>query len=279
MENNAAKIKEELAESGRRIEERMKRIGRKFVILSNKGGVGKTTVSVQLASILAAGGASVGLLDADIHGPSTVKAMGMEGIRLKNGADNSILPLEKGNLKLISVGSMLAGSDAPLIWRGPMKSNLIRQFLADVEWGDLDYLIIDSPPGTGDEPMSIFQMIPGITGAVIVTTPQDIALLDSRKCVGFLREMGIPAAGIIENMSGLLCPSCGEEIEVFGKGGGEKAAKEFGIPFLGRIKLDPLVMSSMDRGIDYISENPDSPTALSLKKIAERITGKGAEDE
>ncbi|NLB34596.1 MAG: Mrp/NBP35 family ATP-binding protein [Elusimicrobia bacterium] len=277
MVNNPGKLDKELAESDKRIEERMKKVGQKYVVLSNKGGVGKTTLSVQLATVLAESGASVGLLDADIHGPSTVKALGLETERLKDGGNDSILPVEKGNLKLMSVGSMLPGKDAPLLWRGPMKSNLIRQFISNVEWGELDYLIVDSSPGTGDEPMSVFQMIPDISGAVIVTTPQDMALLDSRKCVSFLRTMEIPISGIIENMSGLTCPSCGHEIQVFGKGGGEKAAEELGVPFLGRLQMDPLIMDSMDQGINCIKAHPDSEFVRSLREIVEKIIGKKLE--
>jgi len=252
------KQKLDMGEIKKKINKKMGKINSKFLVLSNKGGVGKTTVSVLITRILEAEGKKVGLLDADIHGPSTLKALGMEDLNLKGGDDNTMYPLEKGNVKLISVGSLLENRDTPLIWRGPMKSNLIRQFLSDVQWGELDCLVIDSPPGTGDEPMSVMQFVDDLTGGIIVTTPQDIALLDSRKCVNFLRTLNVPVLGIIENMSGFVCPSCGAEIEIFKKGGGEKAALELEVPFLGSITLDPRIVQTMDSGLNYILEFPNS---------------------
>ncbi len=266
-----AKQKLDMVEIKKHINKKLERIKTKIVVLSNKGGVGKTTISVLITRILEAEGKKVGLLDADIHGPSTLKALGMENLRLRGGDDNTMYPLERGNVKLISVGSFLEERDTPLIWRGPMKSNLIRQFLSDVDWGELDCLVIDSPPGTGDEPMSILQLIDGLTGGIIVTTPQDIALLDSRKCVGFLRSLNVPILGIIENMSGFICPDCKKEIEIFKKGGGEKAAVELGIPFLGSVTLDPRMVQAMDSGLNYIMEFPDSSAAKSMKEIVHKI--------
>ena len=269
------KQKLDMGEIKKKINKKMGKINSKFLVLSNKGGVGKTTVSVLITRILEAEGKKVGLLDADIHGPSTLKALGMEDLNLKGGADNTMYPLEKGNVKLISVGSLLENRDTPLIWRGPMKSNLIRQFLSDVQWGELDYLVIDSPPGTGDEPMSIMQFVDDLTGGIIVTTPQDIALLDSRKCVNFLGSLNVPVLGIIENMSGFVCPSCGSEIEIFKKGGGEKAASELGVPFLGSINLDPRLVQTMDSGLNYIMEFPNSRASLSMKKIMQELIKQG----
>ncbi|MGM0568747.1 MAG: Mrp/NBP35 family ATP-binding protein [Elusimicrobiota bacterium] len=263
-------IREIREKAGKRLE----KVKNRILILSNKGGVGKTAVSVLLAQVLESQGRKVGLLDADIHGPSTVKALGMEGIKLKSSRDNNICPIEKANMKVLSAASLMEGVNTPLIWRGPMKSNLIRQFICGVEWGELDYLIIDSPPGTGDEPMSIVQMMDKIDGGVIVTTPQKIALLDARKCVSFLREMNVEALGLIENMSGFVCPKCGHESEIFNIGGGERAAGEMGLPFLGSLPLDMNVVQAMDKGFNYISRYPDSALSESLKEIVRKLTDK-----
>ncbi|RLD17647.1 MAG: ATP-binding protein [Caldiserica bacterium] len=257
------KIKEE-------IRKRMKKIKKKIVVMSNKGGVGKTQVSVNLSCVLSEMGKKVGLLDADVHGPSVVKALGLEGERLR-ASDEGIFPLEKGNLKVISMGAVLEREDSPVIWRGPLKAGAIRQFLSEVEWGELDYLIVDSPPGTGDEPLSVIQLIGNLDGGIVVTTPQDIALLDSKKCVNFLKELKVPVLGIIENMSGLICPYCGGEIEIFKKGGGEKAAKELNVPFLGRIPFDPRIVEVMDKGLNFILEFPDSEVSQRFKQIVSKI--------
>jgi len=253
------------------IKRRMDKIKTKIVIMSNKGGVGKTSVSVNLSYVLSDMGKKVGLLDADIHGPSVIKALGLEGKRLTGTNFGGIVPLKKGNLEIISMGAVLEKDDAPVIWRGPLKTGAIRQFLSEVEWGELDYLIVDSPPGTGDEPMSVIQLIGNIDGGIVVTTPQDIALLDSRKCVNFLKELKVSVLGIIENMSGLICPYCGKEIELFKKGGGEKAAKDLGVPFLGRIPIEPRIVEVMDRGLDFVLEFPDSEAAYKFKEIAQTI--------
>lgn len=265
------KMKTDLQETRNKINNRLKNIKYKFVVLSNKGGVGKTAISTLFAHILDTMGKKVGLLDADVHGPSTVKALGMENMRLKAGSDNEIFPLEKGNIKLISIGLMLESDDKPVIWRGPMKSNLIKQFLSDVVWGELDYLIVDSPPGTGDEPMSILQLIENIDGGIVVTTPQEIALLDSRKCVNFLKALNVPVLGIIENMSGLVCPHCGSEIEIFKKGGGRNVANELGVPFLGRVQFDPEIVRTMDSGLNFVLEFPDSEATKILIEITKSL--------
>lgn len=237
--------------------------------MSNKGGVGKSTVALNLAYGLGGAGKSVGVLDADLHGPNMAKMVGVQGRRLGARGDR-ILPIELGsNLKLVSLALVLGSPDEPVIWRGPLKMKAIKQFIEDVEWGELDYLIIDSPPGTGDEPLSVIQLIAGIDGIIIVTTPQEVALLDSRKAVNFGRILKVPVLGIIENMSGLTCPHCGKEIDLFKKGGGEKAAQEMKVPFLGRLPLDPRIVESGDAGNPFINE--ESRAAEAMKDIVHRV--------
>jgi len=220
------------------IRQRMIQIKNKILILSGKGGVGKSTVSVNLAISLALAGKKVGLLDIDIHGPSIPKVLNLEGAKI--GSDGQdIIPVEMtNNLKVMSIGFLLQGKDSAVIWRGPRKYHMIKQFLKDVQWGTLDYLIIDSPPGTGDEPLSIVQLLENADGAVIVTTPQEVALSDVRKCINFCGQLNLPVLGVLENMSGFVCPKCGEITDIFKSGGGEKMAEEMNVPFLGKIPID-----------------------------------------
>lgn len=249
----------------------MEKIRHKIMVMSNKGGVGKSTVALNLAYGLSAEGKTVGVLDADLHGPSLAKLAGVEGNRLETRADR-ILPLQViPNLKLVSLALLLGLPDEPIIWRGPLKMKAIKQFIEDVDWGELDYLVIDSPPGTGDEPLSVLQLISGLDGVIIVTTPQDVALLDSRKAVNFVKSLQVPVLGIIENMSGLTCPSCGQEIDLFKKGGGEKAAAEMGVPFLGRIPLDPRIVESGDGGAPFIVNDRESKAAKAMMSIIRNI--------
>jgi Mrp family chromosome partitioning ATPase len=249
----------------------MSKIKHKILVLSNKGGVGKSSVAVNLACSLSEKGYEVGILDADLHGPSVATMLGFEGKRLQ-GNSEGIIPINAfSNLVAVSMASLIETSDAPLIWRGPLKGIALKQFLGQVQWGDLDFLVVDSPPGTGDEPLSICQLIPELEGGIIVTTPQGVALLDSRKCVKFLKTLKIPILGIIENMSGLKCPYCGKNIDLFKSGGGEKAAEEFKIPFLGKIPIDLNVVNSADDGKPYIFQYKDSDTAKIFKKIVELI--------
>nr|HPJ72572.1 Mrp/NBP35 family ATP-binding protein [bacterium] len=223
---------------GRQLDEielqgRMRRIGRKFLIMSGKGGVGKSTFAVNLATALVREGARVGLLDVDLHGPSIPGLLGLEGKRLRPDGCGEIRPLlTPEGLEVVSLGLILQGTGEAVIWRGPLKYKAIHQFLKDVAWGSLDYLVIDSPPGTGDEPLSIAQLAGPGTEAVLVTTPQERALDDVRRSVSFCRMLHLPAAGIVENMSGLVCPHCGVDIDLFKRGGGEKLAAETGVPFL-----------------------------------------------
>ncbi|WP_148208214.1 Mrp/NBP35 family ATP-binding protein [Methanosphaerula palustris] len=242
-----------------------------ILVLSGKGGVGKSTVSVNLASALSAHGRQVGLLDLDIHGPSIPKMLGIED--QKPGVLNKILePVHvTGTLAVMSMAFLLPDTSSPVIWRGPMKMSVIQQFLTEVNWGALDYLIVDLPPGTGDEALSIIQLAPNVQGAVIVTTPQDMAVLDAMKAVKFIEKLEVPVLGIIENMSGMICPQCGETIDLFGRGGGEKAAEELGIPYLGSIPLDPEMVKAGDEGRPYVLRHADTPTWKAVDLVMENL--------
>lgn len=249
----------------------MENIKHIIMVMSNKGGVGKSTVALNLAYGLSGRGKSVGIMDADLHGPSLAMMSGAKGELL---ADRSgkIVPLEIGpNLKIISLALLFQDQDNPIIWRGPLKMKAIKQFVEDAAWGELDYLIIDAPPGTGDEPLSIIQLIADLDGVVIVTTPQAVALLDSRKAVNFVKELKVPILGIIENMSGFACPHCGRESELFKKGGGEKAAREMGVPFLGRLPLDPGIVAAGDDGRPFIAAGRGTKAGEAMGKIVDQI--------
>lgn len=252
------------------VSDRMSKIKYKIMVMSGKGGVGKSTVAVNLALSLVANGLEVGLVDADIHGPNVPKMLGIEDMFPTAAGDGIILPvIVPPRLKVISMAFLLQNTDAPVIWRGPMKMTAIKQFLADVEWGDLDYLIVDLPPGTGDEPLSVAQLIPDMDGSIIVTTPQEVALLDARKSVNFARQLKTPIIGIVENMSGFTCPKCGERIDLFKVGGGEKSASEMDVPFLGSIPIDPKIVEDADMGKPFILSS--SKASESFEKIAGKI--------
>jgi Mrp family chromosome partitioning ATPase len=248
------------------IRKKVQRIKNKILVLSGKGGVGKSTVAANLAMSLALEDKKVGLLDIDIHGPSVPKILGIEREIIQTiGA--TLLPVEiTGNLKVMSIGFLLRRSDDAVIWRGPMKYQMIKQFLKDVEWGVLDFLVVDSPPGTGDEPLSIVQLLEGADGAVIVTTPQEVALTDVRKCISFCNNLNLPVLGVLENMSGFICPKCGEKTDVFKSGGGEIMAQQMGVPFLGRIPIDPQIVQACDSGQPYIQYYSSSQAAQAFKK-------------
>ncbi|OGS12940.1 MAG: ATP-binding protein [Elusimicrobia bacterium RIFOXYA2_FULL_58_8] len=250
------------------IKENMARIKRKILVMSNKGGVGKSTIAVNFAALLAAAGLKTGLLDIDIHGPSVARMTGQEN-RPHNAAGQTIDPLEvMPNLKMVSMGSIMRAGDSPVIWRGPLKLTILRQFLSDVNWGELDSLVIDAPPGTGDEPLTICQLIPEMTGAVVVTTGQEVALLDARKAVNFLKLVGMPVLGILENMGAFCCPHCAKEISLFKSGGGARAAAELGVPFLGSVPFDRAIMDAGDAGRIYTAGKPQTPAALAMEKAA-----------
>jgi len=268
----SGQTKEQTEEQEKRLEQNMSGIKHKLLVMSGKGGVGKSTFAVNLALGLAMEGFRVGVLDVDIHGPNVAKMLGIEDKHLTSDGEY-IEPIEVfPNLTAVSLALAGYGHDTPIIWRGPLKMGAIKQFLSDVRWSELDYLIIDSPPGTGDEPLSVCQLIPGMDGAVIVTTPQDVALLDSRKSVNFARQLNIPVVGVVENMSGLVCPHCGKEIELFGRGGGEKTAEEMQVPFLGSVPLDPGVVKSGDAGKPFIANRDGNPVTEAVREIVKKIT-------
>jgi Mrp family chromosome partitioning ATPase len=241
------------------------------LVLSGKGGVGKSTVSVNLAYALSNHGFNVGLLDLDMHGPNIPKMLGIEDQKFAM-ADNKIMPVRvTGKLSVVSIAFVLPDTSTPLIWRGPMKMAAIQQFLEDVDWGSLDYIVVDLPPGTGDEALTIAQLAPNVRGAVIVTTPQDVATLDARKSVKFIEKLGLPVLGIIENMSGMICPHCNKEIDLFGKGGGKKIADEMNVPYLGAIPIDIEMRKAGDEGRPFIIRRKESPTWASVDTVMEAL--------
>ena len=262
---------EEQLEQEKRLAERMKLVKHKIVVMSGKGGVGKSTVSVNLARALAEKGYMVGLMDTDIHGPNVAKMLGMEGETLYQNDSGIEAPTAGDKLKVVSLAMAGTDADAPIVWRGPLKMGFIKQLLADVNWGELDFLVIDSPPGTGDEPLSVCQLIPEIDGSVIVTTPQDVAVLDSRKSINFSKQLKVPVLGVVENMSGFVCPDCGATHNLFGSGGGEKAAAELEVPFLGRIPIDQKMMEAQDKGQNVFKTHPESEAVKVLSSIVDKL--------
>lgn len=244
-----------------------------LLVFSGKGGVGKSTVAVNLAIAFAQKGLKVGLLDADIHGPNLALMLGAQEMAVIPHGENSIMPVQVAkNLSLVSIAYFIPKLDTPIIWRGPAKIKIIERFVKDVTWGELDWLIVDAPPGTGDEPLSIAQLLPK-SGAVIVTTPQDVSLLDSKKAINFAKELKLKIYGLVENMSGLKCPHCGKSINLFKKGGGEKIAKQYKVPFLGSIPIDPEIVVSGDNGRPIVADRGSGATKDFLS-IADKIINK-----
>jgi len=250
---------------------RLAEVGYKILVLSGKGGVGKSTVAANLAVALAATGRRVGLLDVDFHGPSIPRLMGIQG-QTPALEEGTILPLTCGpGLKVMSLGLMLQSEDDAVIWRGPLKMGVIKQLLKDVRWGALDYLIVDSPPGTGDEPLSVAQLLTPPVGAIVVTQPQQVSTADVRRSIRFCQRVGLPVLGVIENMSGFVCPHCGARVDVFDVGGGERLAEQLQIPFLGRVPLDPTVVKSGDEGKPFVVFFPDSPVTRAFQDIVQKV--------
>lgn len=285
MELNMATdtAKQQMADDQRMIRERMTRIKHKILVLSGKGGVGKSTVAANLAASLAARGRTVGLVDTDIHGPSIPQLLGVDSSAarsaIRGDRESMLMSVPAGeNLSIMSMGFLLENRDTAVIWRGPMKSNLIKQFLKDVAWGDLDYLIVDSPPGTGDEPLSVVQLIENATGAVIVTTPQDLAVSDVRKCITFCRRLDLPLLGVIENMSGFVCPSCGKRVDIFKAGGGRAMAEDMKIPFLTSIPIEPHLVDASDAGISFLERFADTEAARAFGTAVETIIASTEQD-
>jgi len=248
------------------------KIKNKILVMSGKGGVGKSTVSVNLALGLARKGHQVGLMDVDLHGPDVVRMLNLKGVVEPPASPEALVPPLKynDNLKVVSIEYMMQNRDEAIIWRGPLKIQAIRQFVADMDWGDLDYLIIDAPPGTGDEPLSIAQTIPNVK-AVVVTTPQKVALADVRKSINFCKTVKMEIVGVVENMSGLVCPYCNETVDVFKTGGGEEVAREFELVFLGKIPMDPRVVVAGDDGEPYLSSDADSPATQAFADVVTAI--------
>jgi Mrp family chromosome partitioning ATPase len=256
------------------LQDSLSKIKNIYIVMSGKGGVGKTSVSVNIAMALAKKGFKVGIMDVDIHGPDVPRMLGIQKEMLGVNANKKLTPLAySDNLCAVSIESLSASKDDAIIWRGPMKHSVIRQFISDVEWGALDYLIIDSPPGTGDEPLSVAQVISGAK-ALIVTTPQEVSLADVRKSINFCRTIQMEIFGLVENMSGFNCPHCGETIDMFGIGGGEKTAADFGIPFLGRIPFEPKIVACGDSGTCYQEVYETSPVTQAFDAVAERMAGR-----
>jgi ATPases involved in chromosome partitioning len=258
-------------ESETRLRDSLAKIKHVVIVMSGKGGVGKSTVSSNIAQALSVKGYQTGLMDLDITGPNVPKMFHVEDDKLTVEDERLIPILVPPSLKLMSMAFLLPEKDSAVMWRGPVKMGAIRQFIEDVNWGDLDYLIIDMPPGTGDEALSIVQLIPKADGVVIVTTPQDVALLDSRKSITFAAQTKIPILGLVENMSGFVCPHCGETTEIFGSGGGEKTAKSMNVQFMGRIPIEPQIVASGDAGIPIVIRAPDSLSAKAFNEITEKL--------
>jgi Mrp family chromosome partitioning ATPase len=245
-------------------------IGKTLVVLSGKGGVGKSTVAVNLASFLAAQGLKVGLLDIDLHGPSVPTMLNLTDKNLVSDGEK-LVPIDFAGIKVVSVGFLLKKKDDALIWRGPMKAGVIEQLLNDVAWGELDYLVVDCPPGTGDEPLSICQAIKTPFAAIIVTTPQEVAAADVRKSIDFCRQLNLKVIGIIENMSGYLCPNCNHEVAIFGAGGGAKIAQDFSINFLGSLPVDADVGKACDAGNMFVYDYAKTKTGQAFARVLDQV--------
>ena len=267
----AQKQKKEKTEQDASVDRSLKKIKNKLIVLSGKGGVGKTSVSVNLAIALANKGFNVGVMDVDLHGPDVPRMLGLKGM-LGMSKNNKLDPMKySNNLKVVSIESLIASKDDAIIWRGPLKYSAIRQFIGEVEWGELDYLIIDSPPGTGDEPLTVAQTISDAK-AIIVTTPQEVSLADVRKSISFCKTLKMEIIGLVENMSGFTCPHCNKMVDLFGSGGGEKTAIAAGIEFLVRIPFDHNVVSCGDNGISLQEKYSDSHASKSFVELAEKIS-------
>ena len=246
------------------------RVKHKFIIMSGKGGVGKTSTTVNLSLALASMGRQVGIMDVDLHGPDVPRMLGLSGM-LDLGANRKLNPIRYStHLSAVSIESLTPTKDEAIIWRGPVKYAAIQQFIGEVEWGDLDFLMIDAPPGTGDEPLTVAQTIPDAK-AIIVTTPQEVSLADVRKSINFCKTVKMEIFGLIENMSGLACPHCHSFIDLFGSGGGEKTAVAAGIPFLGKIPFDQKMVECGDAGVSYQKQHRDSPVSEAFRAVAQKM--------
>ncbi len=257
------------------IADNLRRIRHTIIVMSGKGGVGKSTVAVNLAAAFAAEGATVGLLDLDLTNPNVPIMLDLERAK-PGGSSGRIVPVEVkaptgGALRVMSTEFFLVGRDSPIIWRGPIKMNMIHQLLGNVEWGDLDFLVVDLPPGTSDEPLSIAQLLKDADGVVLVTTPQSVSVLDVGKSVQFVRTMDLNVIGVVENMATFVCPHCGVPTDVFGRGGGEEIAKKYGVPLLGRIPLEPSVVASAEQGVPVVWREGDGPAQRAFRDTVAEV--------
>jgi ATP-binding protein involved in chromosome partitioning len=272
-ERNMAQIqayKQKASQEQQKLKDAMSKIKHKIAIISGKGGVGKSTVTVNLATAFSMQGKRVGVLDADIHGPSVPRLLGLEGQQAKTSSIG-VFPVDGPlGMKVMSIDFFLP-EQAPTIWRGPLKMRAIRQFLSDVDWGELDFLFIDLPPGTGDEPLSIAQLLPDIDGVVIVTMPSELSSSIVKKAITFAQRLNMPIIGVVENMSGFVCPHCNEKIEIFQSGGGKKMAQEMGVAFLGSIPIDPQVGEDSDKGTPFVSAHKDSAATKAFMEIVKNV--------
>jgi len=269
--NPADALRKRLLEQQEILRYRMKQVKHKVAVISGKGGVGKSTITVNLAAAFALHGKRVGILDADIHGPSVPRLLGLTGQQVKVGPSGAFPVTGTLGMKVVSIDFFLPEERTPTIWRGPLKRTAIRQLLSDIVWGELDVLFIDLPPGTGDEPLSIAQFLPDIDGVVIVTMPSELSRAVVKKAIMFAQRLGMPIIGVVENMSGYICPSCGDKIDIFQSGGGKKMAEETGVPFLGSIPLDPKIGVASDKGSPFVIEHADSPAAKVFIEIVKKV--------
>jgi ATP-binding protein involved in chromosome partitioning len=275
MEKQAATEKriEEFTEKDQKLKRNMNRVKHKIAVISGKGGVGKSTVAANLAVAFALHGYKdrVGILDVDIHGPCVPKLLGVKGKKVQISPIGALPVKSPEGIKVVSMDFLIQKQETPIIWRGPLKMQVIRQFLSDFMWGELDFLFIDAPPGTGDEPLSVMQLIPEMDGTIIVTIPSEVSEDVVKKAVIFSRQMKIPVIGIIENMSGFICPKCGETFNILGAGGGKHIAEELNVPFLGQIPLDSQICEDADKGISFLKEHADSAAAKAFQEIVRKV--------
>ena len=268
--SSAERQKMAQAEKDTAVEESLGKIKNKIVVMSGKGGVGKTSTTVNLGIALARKGLQVGIMDVDLHGPDVPRMLGLKGM-LELSENKKLKPMAYSeNLSAVSIESLTPGKDEAIIWRGPIKYSAIRQFIGDVDWGELDFLLIDSPPGTGDEPLTVAQTIKDAR-ALIVTTPQEVALADVRKSINFCKTVKMEIYGLVENMSGFSCPHCGEMVDLFGAGGGQRTAEATGVRFLGKIPFDPQMVACGDAGVSFQEKYADSPVTKAYATIVDRM--------
>lgn len=254
------------------VKDTLNKIKHKFIVMSGKGGVGKTSTTVNLAIALSQKGKKVGIVDVDLHGPDVPRMLGLKGM-LALGPDNKLVPMQfNPNLGAVSVESLTEGKDDAIIWRGPVKHSVIQQFVGQVAWKELDFLLIDAPPGTGDEPLTVAQTISDAE-AIIVTTPQEVSLADVRKSINFCKTVKMKVFGLVENMSGFVCPHCKETLDLFGTGGGKRTAEAMDIPFLGSIPFDPEMVVCGDDGVAFLDKYPQAPVTKAFQAVADKLCG------